>query len=264
MKESTFEVPKMDCPSEERLIRIALEGRSGIRDLAFDLDRRRLTVRHEGGTEEILRELEPLRMGARLSGTRPVDAVPGPEAKDEAAVLKWLLAINAAMFAVELAVGIAARSAGLIADSLDMLADAAVYGISLYAVGRAASTKARAARFSGLAQAGLATGLLMEVGRRFVFGSDPEPAWMMAISVLALFANIGCMALISRHREGGVHMQASWIFSTNDVLANIGVLAAGALVAWTGSHLPDLFIGFMIAMVVFAGAIRIFRLARRA
>lgn len=66
--------------------------------------------------------------------------------------------------------------------------------------------------------------------------------------------------LIARHRHGGAHMKASWIFSANDVLANLGVITAGALVAWTGSRLPDLAVGTAVALVVLAGAIRILRL----
>ena len=80
---------------------------------------------------------------------------------------------------------------------------------------------------------------------------------MMIVALVALAANIACMALIARHREGGLHMKASWIFSTNDVIANIGVIVAGTLVAWTGSRFPDLAIGALIAVVVASGAVRI-------
>ena len=83
---------------------------------------------------------------------------------------------------------------------------------------------------------------------------------MIGISLLALAANVTCLLLIARHRHGGAHMKASWIFSTNDVLANLGVIAAGALVALTGSRLPDLLIGAAVALLVFVGAVRILRL----
>lgn len=113
---------------------------------------------------------------------------------------------------------------------------------------------------SGWFQLVLALGALAEVVRRFVTGSEPEPQGMMAIAALALGANIACLALIAKHRTGGVHMRASWIFSTNDVLANLGVIAAGILVAWSGSHLPDLIIGAIIGCLVLWGAFRILRL----
>lgn len=153
-----------------------------------------------------------------------------------------------------------ARSAGLLADSLDMFADAAVYGLALYAVGRGAKAKLRTAHTAGWFQAVLAVGALVEVVRRFVFGGDPEPPLMMAVATVALVANVLCLWLVSRHRKGGAHMRASAIFSANDVIANLGVTAAGALVAVTGSRHPNLVVGALIAAVVLLGARRILRL----
>jgi Co/Zn/Cd efflux system component len=80
------------------------------------------------------------------------------------------------------------------------------------------------------------------------------------VSLLALAANVSCLLLLARHRHGGAHMKASWIFSTNDVLANLGVVSAGVLVAWTGSRVPDLAIGAAVALLVLSGALRILRL----
>lgn len=178
----------------------------------------------------------------------------------EARTLKQLLAINAVMFVLELGVGWYAQSTGLVADSLDMFADAAVYGIALYAVGRAASIKLRAARLSGVLQVLLALGVLAEVVRRALQGSEPVSALMMGMGVVALAANVACMALLAKQREGGVHMRASWIFSTNDVLANLGVIVAGVLVALTASPWPDLVIGTLIGLLVLVGGVRILRL----
>lgn len=255
-----YAIPGMDCPTEERLIRMALEDAPGVSGLAFDLGRRELLVTHRGPIGPITARLEKLGFGARLVSTQAPQAAPAAADADESRVLKALLAINAAMFAVELAAGWIAQSTGLIADSLDMFADAAVYGLALHAVGRAAARKTRAAQLSGWLQLLLALGAMAEVLRRLAFGSEPASALMMAIAALALAANLACLALLSRHREGGVHMRASWIFSTNDVLANLGVIAAGALVAGTGSRLPDLVIGAVIALLVLNGARRILRL----
>jgi Co/Zn/Cd efflux system component len=259
---SVFAVPKMDCPSEERMIRMALDGVVGISDLRFDLQARTVTVVHAGDTAPLLAKLEPLGLGVRLSGTEKADPadVPVPNDATEARALQVLLAVNAAMFVVELVAGWLAQSSGLIADSLDMLADAMVYGLSLYAVGQTAATKVRAAHVSGVFQGVLATGVLTDVARRLVAGSAPEAPAMIGISLLALAANVSCLVLISRHRHGGAHMKASWIFSTNDVLANVGVIVAGALVAWTGSRTPDLVIGTAVGLLVLGGAARILRL----
>lgn len=174
-------------------------------------------------------------------------------------VLYALLGINAGMFLLEFVLGWIAESTGLIADSLDMLADASVYAISLYAVGQGVTEKARAATISGRLQIALGVLVLLEIARRSVMGSDPESLLMILVASLALVANVLCLALIRRHRDGEVHMRASWIFSANDVIANIGVITAGALVWATGWRWFDLLIGTIVAAVVIRGGMRILR-----
>jgi Co/Zn/Cd efflux system component len=260
---SLFSVPKMDCPSEEALIRMAVRDMQDI-TLTFDLAQRQLTVVHPGPAAVILERLAPLGLGAVLvdsaafDGPAPV-AVPSGDAA-EARTLRLLLGINAAMFVAELGLGIVAQSAGLIADSLDMFADAAVYGLALYAVGRSAAMKGTAAHLAGWLQLLLALGVLIEVARRFAFGSEPVSTLMMGVGLVALAANVTCLMLVSRQRDRGAHMKASYIFSANDVLANLGVIAAGVLVAWTGSAYPDLVIGTLIGIVVLNGARQILAL----
>jgi len=186
------------------------------------------------------------------------------EIKDqsEKKVLWVLLSINAVMFVGEFIGGWLADSTGLIADSLDMLADAGVYAISLYAVGRTLRHKANAAMVSGIFQILLAFAVVGDVTRRFVVGSEPISGLMVGIALIALIANATCLALISKHRKGEVHMRASWIFSANDVIANLGVIIAGGLVFLTGSRIPDLVIGLIISVIVLRGGIIIVRDAR--
>jgi Co/Zn/Cd efflux system component len=264
---SVYAVPKMDCPSEERMIRLALNGVGGIRALSFDLSNRRLQVVHDGAVEPITAKLVALGLGASLQETQTADleTIKAAEssaasAAQESGTLRLLLGINALMFVVEMGAGLIAQSAGLIADSLDMLADAAVYGLALYAVGHSVKRQVRAAHLAGVLQLILALGVLVEVVRRFVFGSEPGSMMMMAVAFVALIANTACLLLISKHREGGAHMKASWIFSANDVVINIGVIVAGALVAWTGSSYPDLIIGTIVGLIVLDGARRILAL----
>ena len=264
-RRSVFRVPKMDCPAEERLVRMALDSEPGVLALSFDLPARMLSILHEGDAGALERRLASLDLGARLEETGPAPPADRPSpglfaAAAEGRTLRVLLAINAVMFGVELVAGWMAESAGLLADSLDMLADAAVYGLALHATGRSASLKLRAAHLSGAVQLLLALGMLAEGVRRALVGSEPEPPAMIGVALLALAANASCLLLVARHRHGGAHMKASLIFSANDVLANLGVIAAGALVAWTGSRFPDLAIGSLIAVVVLAGALRILRL----
>jgi len=173
-----------------------------------------------------------------------------------------VLGINAFMFVFELVLGLVAESTGLIADSLDMFADASVYSIGLYAVGKSAALKGKAAQLSGIVQIVLAVLVLFDVLRRFLLGSEPVSILMMGVGLIALVANSICLSLISKHRDGGIHMRASVIFSTNDVIANIGVIVSGALVWALGTRSPDLVIGLIIAAVVLRGGIHILKETR--
>lgn len=259
---SVFRIPGMDCPAEEQIIRLAL--RDVARGLAFELGARRLEVWHDEPAEQLLGRLRKLGMGAELleSGTPAGEGAP-PEATGPAAerhVLWLLLAINALMFVVEGLAGWWAESSGLLADGLDMFADAAVYGAALYAVGRGALAQLKAARLAGLLQLVLALGLFAQVGVHVVEGAEPLGLPMMLVAALALLANLACLLLIARHKGGGVHMKASYIFSGTDVLANLGVILAGGLVAWSGLPFPDWVVGGLIGAMVLVGAVRILRL----
>jgi cation diffusion facilitator family transporter len=178
--------------------------------------------------------------------------------------LRTVLAINAVMFVAEFGAGWLAQSTGLIADSFDMLADALVYGLSLAAVSRSDLGKAKTATTSGLFQLTLGLGALGEVVRRYLLGSEPEPAYMIIVAAIALIANAICLRVVARHRDAGVHMRASYIFSQNDVLANVAVIASGVLVAATGAQLWDLVVGAGIGLLVLSGGFRILREAREA
>jgi len=265
MNRTVFSIPKMDCAAEEQLVRMALDGVEGVRRLSFDLGKRTLTVWHGGVPGPITERLNPLGLGAALSETGPAphSAISEGEAtrdETEARTLWILLGINGVMFVVEQVAAWLAQSAGLLADSLDMLADATVYGVALYAVGRAPLLKRRAAHLTGWLQVTLALGVLGEVVRRLLLGSAPEAPLMMGVALLALAANVFCLLLISRNRHYGVHMMAVFICSANDVIANAGVIAAAGLVAWTGTNVPDLGVGTIIGIVVLAGGVRILRL----
>lgn len=265
---SEYIVPKMDCPAEENMIRIALEPIQPEDILDFDTPNRHLKIYHSDNQQELVSRLASVGLGARLKSTRPIKedelsnvSMSAIEADAmESRVLKQLLAINAVMFLVEIVAGWWAQSTGLIADSLDMFADAAVYGVALYAVGHSIRMKVRAAHFSGWLQIILAFGALFELGRRFFYGSEPISVLMIGFGVIALIANTTCLLLISKKKDSGVHMKASWIFSANDVIANLGVIVAGVLVALTGSRYPDLIIGLLIGVVVLNGARRILTL----
>ena len=181
--ESTFVVPKMDCPSEERMIRLALEPLDEVVGLRFDLDERTVAVFHRGSAQTVLAHLEPLGFGAQLEQSKEASSeLPVEDPIAEAHVLRQLLAINGVMFVAELGFGWWAQSTGLIADALDMLADSMVYGLALYAVGRQVADQRRAARASGWLQGLLAVGALAEVGRLALVGSEPVEALMIGVA----------------------------------------------------------------------------------
>ena len=263
MNKTRFAVPKMDCAAEERLVRMALQRREEVHRIQAFLDARELVVVHEGDAQDIANIIRPLNLGAAILETTEaseVDEVEPPSSAEEARTLKIVLAINAGMWAGEAIGAWTADSSALLADSLDMFADAAVYAIALFGVHRAQATQLRAAHVSGVLQLLLAIGALAEVVRRVVFGSEPEAPLMVVVALAALAANVTCMWLLARHRRGGAHMKASWIFTTNDVIANLGVIVAAGMVRLTGSNAPDLVVATMIALVVLNGAIRILRL----
>ena len=174
-------------------------------------------------------------------------------------VLFLLLAINATMFCLELAAGILANSTALLADSLDMLADATIYGIALYAVGKGDLVKRRAAFASAILQGVLGLFVVGEVVRHFLYGSEPTSLVMIAVGGVALAANASCLWLLRDQRRGEVHMRASWIFTRTDALANLGTIIAGGFVLGTGSALPDLIVGAAISLVVLRGSFEIIR-----
>mgnify|MGYP000149589162 CR=1 FL=1 len=180
----------------------------------------------------------------------------------ERRAIQVALALNATMFVVGATAGLIARSSGLLADALDMLADALAYGIALLAVGRSVGFKRNAALSSGCILALLGLGVLVDTARRAIGESEPI-GWIMILSASAsLIVNVIVLRLLAPYKRGDVHLRASWIFTRADVVANLGVIAAAALVIATTSRLPDLIVGFAIGAYVVKEAVEILRDAR--
>lgn len=263
MQKAIYQVSQMDCPSEEAMIRMKLETVKGIEGLDFDLPARMLTVYHRGDIDAITAALMSLHLGAELKGVEETGDTMNENTTRQRKVLWIVLAINFAFFLIEMTTGLFSKSMGLVADSLDMLADALVYGMSLMAVGAVVSRKKKVALYSGILQLLLALIGLSEVIRRFA-GLEEMPGFqtMIGISLLALCANSICLWLLQRTKSEEVHIRASVIFSANDVIINIGVIAAGFLVWISESQLPDLIIGVIVFLVVMRGAVRILKLVK--
>lgn len=174
-------------------------------------------------------------------------------------VLWVVLAVNASMFFVEFGAGLAAGSSALLADSLDMLGDSFVYGFSLFVIHRSLAWRARAALLKGAIMVAFGVGVLLEVGLKFGSAIPPLVPAMAAIGTLALAANALCFALLWRHRADDINLRSTWLCSRNDLIANVAVLAAAVLVAWSRSPWPDIVVGVGIAVLFLRTASGIFR-----
>lgn len=264
MLKSEYHIPKMDCPSEENLIRLKLDGLGEIQKLSFDLEARKLEVFHEGDASGITKQLDELDLGSRHVRSVETEGELPQEGSEVRPALLWtVLVINFGFFLIESVTGWISRSMGLVADSLDMLADALVYGLALWAIGSTIRRKKSVARFSGIIQLILAMLGVSEVVRRFLLVETlPDYKIMIGISVLALIANSVCLYLLQRARSEEAHIKATVIFTSNDVIINSGVILAGILVLLTQSRYPDLIIGGIVFLIVLRGAVRMIRLGK--
>ncbi|RPG29323.1 MAG: cation transporter [Muricauda sp. TMED12] len=263
MQKTIFEITKMDCPSEENLIRMKLDGISSIANLDFDIPNRKLTVFHKGQIDQIENSVQELNLGGKKISTEHTDQIDFNEHTNQRKLLWTVLGINFAFFLIEMATGIISKSMGLVADSLDMLADSFVYGISLIAVGGTISRKKQIAKLAGYFQITLAIVGFIEVLRRF-FGAEllPDFSTMIVVSIFALIANGICLYILQRSKsKDEAHMKASMIFTSNDLIINLGVIIAGLLVNWFNSNKPDLIIGTIVFVLVIQGAFRILKLS---
>ena len=255
----------MDCASEENMVRMKLDGMSAVKSLDFDLQQRQLTVYHTGELGTITDSINELGLGSSLLATERTEQenVIVEDAQGQRKLLWIVLLVNAGFFALEMTTGILSKSMGLVADSLDMLADAMVYGLSLLAVGSTVARKKSIAKVSGYFQLTLAAVGFVEVVRR-VIGDEPMPDFrtMIIVSILALIANGYCLYLLQKSKSKEAHMQATMIFTSNDIIINGGVILAGLLVLFTGSAIPDLVVGAVVFVVVIRGAFRILKLTK--
>ncbi|MFO8010640.1 MAG: cation transporter [Dehalococcoidia bacterium] len=263
MDKTVFKIAGMDCPSEENLVRIKLEGIESIKSLDFDLSSRKLTVYHQGRLDEIESAINELNLNSKLLTTEKTSQSPLSESSEQRKILWIVLSINIGFFIIEMATGLISNSMGLVADSLDMLADSIVYGMALMAVGGTLALKKRIARFSGYFQIILAVLGLSEVVRRFI-GAEMLPDFkiMIIVSVLALLGNATCLYLLQKAKSQEAHMRASMIFTSNDVIINSGVITAAVLVNWLNSSKPDLIVGAIVFVLVIHGAFRILKVGK--
>ena len=265
MQKTTFKISKMDCPSEEQMIRMKLADLTNIKSLDFDIPNRKLIVIHSDNYDQIFQRLENLKFDTSFIDSISIDNYETTinNSNQERKLLWQVLAINFFFFTIELTTGFISNSMGLVADSLDMLADSIVYGLALLAVGGTMTRKKNIAKSAGYFQLTLAVLGLIEVIRRFVgLESIPNFKTMIIISTLALIGNGLCLYLLQKSKSKDAHMKASMIFTSNDVIVNVGVILAGVLVYFTKNKIPDLVIGIIVFVLVAFGSFRILKLSK--
>ena len=179
--------------------------------------------------------------------------------KDIRRVLVVVMMLNAMMFVLEFGAGLIADSAALMADSVDMLGDAAVYGISLYALDRSLRWRAGMALAKGGFILVLGLGVVVEIGLKILWGQPPASGLMLIFGTMALVANLSCVGLLWPYRRHDVNLSSTFECSRNDVIANLGVIAAAFLVSLTASPWPDVAIAVIIAFLFFRSALRVVR-----
>jgi len=265
MEKLTFIISKMDCSSEEQMIRIKLQSLENIKSLQFDIQNRKLEVFHSGNSDSIYQAIDSLKLDTKLIKKEAVpDDIFITDEKDERKLLLWVFSINFSFFVIEIIAGLLSNSMSLVADSLDMLADALVFGISLFVVGKALIKKKIVAEISGYLQLTLAIVGIAEVIRRFLgFESTPDYKTMIIVASFTFIGNALSLYLIQKAKiKNEVHIKAGKIFLANDVLISVGVIIAGIFVLLFSSKLPDLIVSSIVFIIVARGSFRILQLAK--
>ena len=195
-----------------------------------------------------------------MSGGHPM---PAPEVPGYRRVLWAALAINGVMFVVEGGAGLAAGSVALQADALDFLGDTATYALTLFVLGLALRWRARAALLKGASMGLFGLWVMGNSVYHLAVPGAPAAEVMAGVGALALAANLVSAFLLYRHRHGDANMRSVWLCTRNDVLGNLAVILAGAGVFASGSNLPDVAVGAIMATLALLSARQVLRQARR-
>jgi len=176
-------------------------------------------------------------------------------------ILWVVIAINALMFLIETGASMAADSMALRADALDFLGDSLTYGLTLLAIGHSLRWRASAAMFKGVTL--LLMGLWVlgsTVYRLFILGA-PNEMIMGSVAMLAFTANMVCVLLLLRYRDGDANVRSVWLCSRNDAIGNLGVMVAAVAVYYTQTQWPDLVVALLMSMLFLQSSYLIIRLA---
>ena len=168
-----------------------------------------------------------------------------------------VLAINFVMFIAEFIGGILASSNALLGDSLDMLGDASVYGVSLLVMNKSSNLRAKASLIKGLIMLLLGFFVVYKSILRIIVPTLPQAETITLLGVVALIANLVSFLLLMKHRKEDINVKSAWICSRNDVTANVAVIGAGVLVAYFNSAWPDILVGLGISFLIIQSSVQV-------
>lgn len=251
--ESIFQINKMDCPSEEQLVRMALSDFKKVDLMTVDFDKRQAKIIHEEDSQALFSAIDTLNLDAHLVSDKEIneDSFSSGNQEIQGVILGQVLLINLTFFIIEVLSGYLFKSVGLSADGLDMLADSFVYLLALLSIGKPFKNKKRVASLAGYLQMFLATiGFSQVIFRVINHDYVPNSYGMLFVAILA------------KTNQEEVHMKASKIFTSNDIVINLGLIVSTVLVHLLHSPIPDLLIGTIVFAIVLKGAFKILSISK--
>ncbi len=168
-----------------------------------------------------------------------------------------VLLINFVMFVAEFIGGILASSTALLGDSLDMLGDALVYGISLHVINKPSNIRAKSSLIKGYIMLLLGLFVIYESILKIITPTIPHAETITLLGVGALVANLVSFLLLMKHRKEDINVRSAWICSRNDVTANVAVIGAGLLVTYFNSAWPDIVVGLGISFLIIQSSVQV-------
>jgi Co/Zn/Cd efflux system component/copper chaperone CopZ len=267
-----YQVTGMDCSSCAAKIERAARSVEGIRDVKVSIASQIMTLE----LDDPSRRLPDLETAVTELGYH-LDRIDGQEASasDDEHIpdlshvtpaykrALWIVVVlNVGYGIVEIAGSFVARSQALQADSLDFLGDGLISFLGLIAVGWGLAARAKAALLQGIFLGLLGLGVVASTGYRVFIAHQPESLLMGGFALMAFVVNVLAAVVLIPHRKGDANMRAVWLFSRNDAIGNLAVVAAATAVWWTGSKWPDLIVAFAVAGLFLQSARSIIRDAR--
>ena len=268
-----YRVTGMDCAHDAAEIERAARGVAGVEGVKVSVATQVMTARVADVAALPAVERAVAGIGYRLdriggaadgdgAAADELSTQPGRVAPGYERALWIVVLLNVGYGVVEVVGGFLSGSQALKADALDFLGDGVITFFGLLAVGWSLRWRARAALAQGLFLGALGVSVLATTAYRVLVRNEPEAALMGVFGGLALAVNVAAALVLIPHRTGDANARAVWLFSRNDALGNLAVVAAAALVAWTSSPWPDLVVAVAIAALFLHSSWSIVRDAR--